>query len=965
MTARLRVYDSFAFPSKRRMIVRLLLAWWLIPLAGAMAQEPLRELINRELAPPSTSGWPKASDAEFLRRVSIDLNGMPPNADDARAFLNDADPAKREKRIDQLMASPLFTRHLSTTLDVMLMERRPNTNVSQDEWQAWLMKSVRDNKPWNVIAREILTADGDVAQTRAAARFYLDRNSEPHVITRDLGRVFFGRDMQCNQCHDSPIVADYLQRDYHGLLAIASTGYEVKKKVGEKDVAVLGERSGADLTFESVFIKGTLHRTAARLPGGVSIVEPTLYPGEEYTIAPADGVRAVPKFSRRAALAEQATNGSNLAFNENIVNRLWAMMLGRGLVHPLDMMHPDNSSASPSLLKQLGDRMVAANFDMKWFLRELAMSDVYQRPFDLTPDVIDSLAAATLERDQLASKKDPVDVAARDASKLATTADDTFTAAEAAMLPVAVELDAARTQYVDAKKKLDDAQKALADATGLLTTKTNISATLQQALTPLQAATAALPNDAELAATAAKLTARTQQIATELPALQQAVTDKSAAVTPVNNAFAATKATLDSTSQKLQPLLEAVRIEEAKFVAARAVMQVAEQEAESIKNRLAIAERISLTAQTRASINEATQAHASSEAAFVFANAQVNEYLTVVQQRTAAMQTCEQEMAAASSAMSNAQTELHSRQTATVVLSEAKAAIDRAASLLPADESIATSAKTLSEKLAASQLSAKASEEFLLVATQKSQAARDAMTAAQTQMAESTVELQRRQQVAAQCGAAVTESRASVQSADVAFQKSLEPVPTDLSARFALSQLKPLTPEQLCWTVFKVTTVYDRYVVGEVAELDKTAPLTDEQRKDPSIQTVRAAEIEQRTFDKLKGNIGSYVQLYGGGPGQPQNDFYASPDQALFTANGSAINSWVVPASDNATERIIKATDPRIAAEELYLGVLTRMPSEGEIAEVTSFLSTRPDRTKAAQELVWGLISSAEFRFNR
>ena len=190
-------------------------------------------------------------------------------------------------------------------------------------------------------------------------------------------------------------------------------------------------------------------------------------------------------------------------------------------------------------------------------------------------------------------------------------------------------------------------------------------------------------------------------------------------------------------------------------------------------------------------------------------------------------------------------------------------------------------------------------------------------------------------------------------------------VPTDLSSTFALSQLKPLSPEQMCWTVFKVTTVYDRYVAQEAAEREKASPLSEQEKQDAVVLAARATEVEQLAYDKLKGNIGSYVQIYGGAPGQPQNDFYASPDQALFTANGGAINSWVVPASDNAAERIVKTTDPKVAAEELYLGVLTRMPTEQESAEVASFQAARPDRAKAAQELVWGLISSAEFRFNK
>ena len=79
----------------------------------------------------------------FLRRASLDLIGMPPTADDARSFLNDAAPNKREQLVDRLLASPHYARHLASTLDLMLMERRANTHVTADEWQAWLLKSVR------------------------------------------------------------------------------------------------------------------------------------------------------------------------------------------------------------------------------------------------------------------------------------------------------------------------------------------------------------------------------------------------------------------------------------------------------------------------------------------------------------------------------------------------------------------------------------------------------------------------------------------------------------------------------------------------------------------------------------------------------------------------------------------------------------------------------------------------------
>ena len=102
-----------------------------------------------------------------------------------------------------------------------------------------------------------------------------------------------------------------------------------------------------------------------------------------------------------------------------------------------------------------------------------------------------------------------------------------------------------------------------------------------------------------------------------------------------------------------------------------------------------------------------------------------------------------------------------------------------------------------------------------------------------------------------------------------------------------------------------------------------------------------------------------------GAAGQPQGDFFATADQALFVENAGAINSWVAPAGDNVTERIAKQSDPRAAAEELYLAVLTRLPTEDEMAHVVALLSNREtDKAAAAQELVWGLLNSAEFRFN-
>ena len=109
-------------------------------------------------------------------RVSLDLTGMPPSVEELRAFLADHAADKRARAVDRLLDSPLFARHWATTLDIMLMERRPGKNVAAGEWQDFLLDAVRRNRPLNELIGELLRADGaDPKHPRPAARFYLDR----------------------------------------------------------------------------------------------------------------------------------------------------------------------------------------------------------------------------------------------------------------------------------------------------------------------------------------------------------------------------------------------------------------------------------------------------------------------------------------------------------------------------------------------------------------------------------------------------------------------------------------------------------------------------------------------------------------------------------------------------------------------------------------------------------------------
>ncbi len=368
----------------------------------AVAETPLRQRIDQAIAAalPNQTVVGPSSDSEFLRRIYLDLVGTIPTTAEARAFLNDRTPDKRTRLIDRLLASPEHARYFATVFDVMLMERRPAKNGNQAQWSEALREAFAANKPWDVLAREVLSNDGSDPKTRGLARFILDRDAEPHLVTRDVSRLFLGTNLRCAQCHDHPRVEEYRQEHYYGLFAFVSRTQLVREK-GSK-LAVLAEKADGEVTFQSVFDPSkTTKATGPRIPNGPALKETPPEKGKEYLVAPAPGVRAVPRYSRRARLGPEVTKPEHVAFKRNIANRLWAQMMGRGLFTPLDMDHPANPPSHPELLTLLADDLAEHKFDMRYFLRELALSQTYQRSSELPA----GLKEAEASRYQVANLK--------------------------------------------------------------------------------------------------------------------------------------------------------------------------------------------------------------------------------------------------------------------------------------------------------------------------------------------------------------------------------------------------------------------------------------------------------------------------------------------------------------------------------------------------------------------------------
>lgn len=341
------------------------------------APPPLHEQIDELIESHEGFQVPAAvaADSTFLRRVHLDLVGTIPTSHQVQAFAADSSADKRSRVIDELLDSPSHAWRMQYVMDELLMERRKAEHVSKEDWQEYLRSSFQENKPWDVLVRELLVADG-VLEPRPAARFLLDRQLNSEEVTRDLGRIFLGRDLQCAQCHDHPDVDAYLQRHFYGLVAFIKRSYLFKDK--QNGTVSIGEKAeGGDVEFTSVFTEVT-DRTSPRMLDQSPIQDP---PAEKqhYKVKPSKHARSLPVYSRRAQLALAMTDSENLAFRRNIANRMWALMMGQGLVEPLDMLHAANPATHPELLDLLANALLQHRYDLRYLMRQLALTKTYQR----------------------------------------------------------------------------------------------------------------------------------------------------------------------------------------------------------------------------------------------------------------------------------------------------------------------------------------------------------------------------------------------------------------------------------------------------------------------------------------------------------------------------------------------------------------------------------------------------------
>ena len=208
-------------------------------------------------------------------------------------------------------------------------------------------------------------------------------------------------------------------------------------------------------------------------------------------------------------------------------------------------------------------------------------------------------------------------------------------------------------------------------------------------------------------------------------------------------------------------------------------------------------------------------------------------------------------------------------------------------------------------------------------------------------------------------------------AATAAYQRSSRPsdsMSTENEApdRFALAAVRPLTPEQLGFSVMQATGLRRGQEQAARQQLETNDPrLFQLLEADDQRRRRRGELVEEALFAKLTGPLGGFVRRFGKLPGTPQDlGFEATVHQALFMTNGSAVIGWLAPSGENLTARLANLDD-RQAVQEIYLSVLSRLPAEDEAAEAEAFLAELPEaRDEALREYVWSLLCCVEFRFN-
>lgn len=295
-----------------------------------------------------------ASDAKFLRRVHLDLIGRLPTPDETRAFLTDANSGKRAALIDSLLARPEYADHWANKWADLLRPNPYHVGIKATlNYDNWIRDAFRRNMPYDQFVRELLTAQGSTWRNGAVTMFR-DRRS-PAEITPLVSQLFLGVRLECAKCHHHPF-EKWGQDDFYSFAAYFS-------RVGYKGVGISAPISGGEEMILVAKSGQVLHPLTGK----------PLAPRPLFGEAPAIPEGGDP----RESLAAWVTSDQNEYFSRVIVNRVWADLLGRGIVEPVDDLRVTNPPSNGPLLAALAAEFRHQKYDLKQLLKTITMSRAY------------------------------------------------------------------------------------------------------------------------------------------------------------------------------------------------------------------------------------------------------------------------------------------------------------------------------------------------------------------------------------------------------------------------------------------------------------------------------------------------------------------------------------------------------------------------------------------------------------
>ncbi len=313
------------------------------------------ERIDAKLERLKIEPSPLADDATFLRRVYLDLNGIPPTPKQARAFLEDPEKSrlKRQRLIDELIKRKEYVDHWAHKWGDLLQSNRKYLG-EKGTWvfRQWIRDSIAANKPYDDMVRELITSVGSTYQNPAANFFRV--NDDPKAALETTSQVFMGVRLVCANCHDHPFER-WTQDQYYETAAF---------------FAAVGIKPGFDNDEQIVFVKRDDDRV--KYPRSGQYADP------KYLVAAAGAPPIPDDGDRREALAAWLTSDENPFFARAITNRIWSYLMGRGIIDPVDDIRASNPPVNEELLAALADDFIKNGYDLQHVIRTIVNSRAYQ-----------------------------------------------------------------------------------------------------------------------------------------------------------------------------------------------------------------------------------------------------------------------------------------------------------------------------------------------------------------------------------------------------------------------------------------------------------------------------------------------------------------------------------------------------------------------------------------------------------